>query len=607
MTNLRRIRIDEFGLLTQSVSGKMDRVLLGRPTIAALKGDPEAGLRALHATLPDLGPYFDEQGRLAARVDVADEPVDCLSRPLRIYYNIEPNCNLNCSFCGPRDLHGLSEKASKAREDFLLDQIAQAGSFQVQLTGGEIFIRGRKLFATLERTRDLGLATLLGTNGVWTHITDRESFLRDLAEFDHIIEVKVSVDGTREFHDSVRGLGSYDEAVRTLLDLSRNGFNTRINTTIFKQSCTTEQIEHLARLAQAASASLQAIPERSCGRSRGKTTYELPPPDRLRAYTIRAKQLREELGVRISFNFDIFGGGGQLPHYDPGRPFSCGAGLWGFAVTHLGEVYPCGFAIELGDPGAFLVGTISPETSLLDLWLHSELLRRWRYAGKSPRCMGCDHYRQTCWGGVYDPGLRRQRRSERDGSILLARELNRTTGGTANCRSPHSTVVRGGSGLGVGVACSFLSRPPARAKQHVATVMATSTRPGVGPPLACGSPHGHFRNRKSKIQNRKSGRAFPPNPPEIHSRSVFQGCLNTPTHKPCRLPARLQSLATEAVDKLAQVSDRTSHIGCLDRRHPGTCGKLAQSRRYFRAKESVIKTPITYYRRRSRWPKHDSV
>jgi len=81
---------------------------------------------------------------------------------------------------------------------------------------------------------------------------------------------------------------------------------------------------------------------------------------------------------------------------------------------------------------------------------------------------------------------------------------------------------------------------------------------------------------------------------------------NTPTHKPCRLPARLQSLAIEAVDRLAQVSCGTSHVGCQDRRQPGTWAKLAQSRRYFRAKESATETPTTYYRPRSRRHEHDS-
>jgi radical SAM protein with 4Fe4S-binding SPASM domain len=239
----------------------------------------------------------------------------------------------------------------------------------------------------------------LGTNGVWRHIRDRRAFVRELAQFRHIIEIKVSVDGDRDFHDSVRGPGTYDEAVKTLFDLSEAGFTTRINTTIFKESCTTEKIEHLASLARQANAGLQAIPERSCGRAEGKTVYELPEPQALRKYTIRAKELREKLGVPISFNFDIFGGGRILPIYDPGRPFSCGAGLWGFAVTHLGEVYPCGFSIEIGSPPRFLVGVVSQESGLLDLWLHSPVLHEWRHAGKAIECQQCSHYPRTCWGG----------------------------------------------------------------------------------------------------------------------------------------------------------------------------------------------------------------
>src|SRR5215472_14690312 len=40
-------------------------------------------------------------------------------------------------------------------------------------------------------------------------------FVRELAQFEHIVEAKVSIDGTREFHDRMRGTGTYDEAVRT--------------------------------------------------------------------------------------------------------------------------------------------------------------------------------------------------------------------------------------------------------------------------------------------------------------------------------------------------------------------------------------------------------
>lgn len=399
MLDLRRIRIDDQGLLIQTARGALGRIALARETIDRIKQDPAAQLVAMTRQNPELGTFYDPHGELHARIDVADEPGACLSRPLRIYYNLEPGCNLDCAFCGPRDLSGWNERVSMERETFFLDQIAAAGAFQVQLTGGEIFLRGWRLLAVLERTRALGLATLLGTNGVWDHIPDREVFLRELAGFEHLIEIKVSIDGDQAFHDSVRGAGNYERSVRTVFDLTRHGLPVRINTTIFKESCTLEQIEHLAALAKRAGARLQAIPERSCGRAGGRARYELPSAAALRAYTLRASQLRAELGIGISLNFDVFGGGQPLPNFDGERPFSCGAGLWGFAVTHLGEVYPCGFTIDLHAPRSFHAGTISRETSLLEIWQHSSVLREWRHAGKSPQCQACDYYRRTCWGG----------------------------------------------------------------------------------------------------------------------------------------------------------------------------------------------------------------
>ena len=396
--DLLRIRIDDAGLLTQSARGKIDRIPLEKAALDALAADRESGLRELSQRIPSLREFFGTDGRLSARIDVANEPAKCLTRPLRIYYNIEPNCNLRCSFCGPRDLHNVAERVDEAMERLILQQIADAGAFQVQLSGGEIFLRGRGLFRTLEQTRALGLGVLLATNGDWRKIQRRTEFLRELAQFEHIVEIKVSIDGDQTFHDSVRGTGVYQEAVRTLRDLTGLGFPTRVNSTIFRESCVPEQIEHLARLAKDAGASLQVIPERSCGRALGRTRYELPAPDKLRAYTIRAAELRRELNLPISFNIDIFGGGKALPIYDPGRPFSCGAGLWGFAVTHQGKVYPCGFAIEAGGSKDFYVGEVT-KNSLLDLWLHSPVLYEWRHAGKPPGCRNCDHYRNTCWGG----------------------------------------------------------------------------------------------------------------------------------------------------------------------------------------------------------------
>jgi len=399
LTELRRVRIDRHGLIFQTARGQMERIFIPRAKISSLKADTPAYLRNMCSDHPQLKQMFDPHYNLAARVSIADQEVECLSQPLRVFYSIEPRCNLTCSFCAPRDLHNDFTPGSPEMEEFLLKQIANSGSFQVQLTGGEIFIRGRQLFPVLQRTDELGLATMLATNGVWHAIKDKKSFVRELAEFKHIIEIKVSIDGDPSFHDSVRGSGNYAEAKSTLVALAGTGIPTRINTTIFKASCKTEQIEHLANLAKEVNSGLQVIPVRESGRAKCMSQLEVPGAEELYRYTMRAKELREKLGVRISFNFDIFGGGKLLPHYDPDRPFSCSAGLWGFGVNHTGETNPCGFAIEAGEPGTFMCGVITPQTSLLDIWLNSPVLWKWRNAGKSEECRTCSDYLSTCWGG----------------------------------------------------------------------------------------------------------------------------------------------------------------------------------------------------------------
>lgn len=61
--------------------------------------------------------------------------------------------------------------------------MADAGAFQVQLTGGEIGLRGPGLVRTVETAANLGLAVILATNGYWRSDTDQEAIDRDMAPF----------------------------------------------------------------------------------------------------------------------------------------------------------------------------------------------------------------------------------------------------------------------------------------------------------------------------------------------------------------------------------------------------------------------------------------
>lgn len=407
MVNLKRIRVDPDGLITQNQKGRMDRIALEREVIDLFKANPENTIKDLATEHPSLREFSSETGGLDARLDIIDEPYEGLNRPLRIYYGIEPRCDLSCPMCGPRDFHEGFKPASPETEEFIMQQIANAGTFQLQLTGGEIGMRGFDLLDRVERARDFGLAVILSTNGVWRCIDKKDEFIERLADCGNIIQSKISIEGTPEFHESIRGKGTYQPTIDTLDKLSRYGLNPRISTTIFRASCNPEQLEHLVSLAQKYSAGFQPIPLRCIGKAYDMRD-QTPTKEQLREYTKLATELRSETRVPITFNFDIYDQGRQVPVYDMHNPVSCGAPWFGVHITHTGEVYPCGFVQEADPHGSggikeprFLAGVVSPEHSLVDIWLNSPILKEVRSAGKSDDCYKCHDYAKGCWGGCW--------------------------------------------------------------------------------------------------------------------------------------------------------------------------------------------------------------
>jgi radical SAM protein with 4Fe4S-binding SPASM domain len=394
-----RVRREANAIIWQNRTGALKRAPMNDDQYAILVDDSDADRRKLLESEPHLSDILDDDGRLLAAVTSPlgpPYPKDCLSGPLRCYLGIEPGCNLRCIYCGPRDFHSLPQPAPAEFERLLIREIANSGAFQVQLTGGEICLRGWRLIETFDEIAALNLSILISTNGVWDHIKNPEAFARELAKYP-IVQMKVSIEGNEELHDRMRGQGTYQKAVHTLYLLADHGLPVRINTTVFKSSCNETQLRHLVKLAKETGAALQAIPIRLAGRA-SDLIEEMPSAPQLAAYTQLATQFRQELGIRMTFNFDIYDGTGQIPILDPARPVSCAAGLWGLHITHTGEVYPCGFAIEMGNE-RFLAGKLSTETSLQYVWRESDVFRDWRLAGKPAQCQQCEHYRHGCWGG----------------------------------------------------------------------------------------------------------------------------------------------------------------------------------------------------------------
>ena len=140
-------------------------------------------------------------------------------------------CNLACVHCGSRAAHARPNELSTAEALDLVKQLAEAGIQEVALIGGEAFLRPDWL-AIARAIRAAGMACTLTSGGLGISAHTAEA----IAEAG-IHQVSLSIDGTRETHDALRGKqGSHAAAFQTFAHLRAANINITANTQINRLS-----------------------------------------------------------------------------------------------------------------------------------------------------------------------------------------------------------------------------------------------------------------------------------------------------------------------------------------------------------------------------------
>lgn len=237
-------------------------------------------------------------------------------------------CNERCGMCylGPDWGRGRKNEELTTSEVFtLLDQLSDAGCFELMLTGGEVCLR-KDLIEIVDYAGSKGFALILKTNG--TMMT------RELAEALHrnpFRNIEMSLLGaSADTHDAVTKIpGSFEKTVRGIQLVREAGHNVKLYFTAMKLNF--RELAQSRRLAESMgcefewSAQIQPRDDRSV----------IPLTLRLDA--------EEQVGiqeVRVKENLELTGGEWQSSGYQTNGWF-CGAGKFSFNITPYGEVQPC--------------------------------------------------------------------------------------------------------------------------------------------------------------------------------------------------------------------------------------------------------------------------
>jgi radical SAM protein with 4Fe4S-binding SPASM domain len=151
--------------------------------------------------------------------------------PVHVVWEITLACNLKCGHCGSRAGKRRADELSTAECLDVVHQLAEAGTREVTLIGGEAYLRRDWLEIAAEIAR-LGMhcGVQTGARGLTKE--------RIQAAYDAGVRaIGVSVDGLRELHDSLRGVpGSHEQAIQAVRWISEVGIEPGVNTQINARS-----------------------------------------------------------------------------------------------------------------------------------------------------------------------------------------------------------------------------------------------------------------------------------------------------------------------------------------------------------------------------------
>ena len=313
---------------------------------------------------------------------------------LLLQWHLTDRCNLRCAHCYQESYRGPELSFPEWLE--ILDQFrtlltgcgehgGPARRGHITVTGGEPLVRSDflDLVEVLAAQREWSSFAIL-TNGTLIDIATAGFFRQWGVSF-----VQVSIEGSRETHDQIRGPGTYDSAVAGIQSLVAAGVRTLIAFTAnrgnFREFPEVAQLGRQLRVSRVWADRLVPLGMGSDLREQVLTAQDT------REFVEILRQSRDAAGsdrptdtqVTMHRALQFLAGGGF--------PYHCTAGDSLITVMPNGDLYPCRrMPIRIGN---------LRQTPLTDLY-HNEVLVALRDRSRvSTGCQGC-LYARLCCGGL---------------------------------------------------------------------------------------------------------------------------------------------------------------------------------------------------------------
>jgi mycofactocin biosynthetic radical S-adenosylmethionine protein MftC len=305
-----------------------------------------------------------------------------LDAPICLTWELTYACNLSCIHClsssGRRDERELTTAEAKQ----VIDELHHLQVFYINIGGGEPMIR-RDFHEIVEYAISRNVGVKFSTNGAFID----EAAARKFAAMDYL-DIQISLDGIdAATNDPVRGVGSYDTAIRAMDNLKAANFGPfKISLVVTRHNV--DQLDAYKALADSYGAQLRVTRLRPSGRG-AESWHDLHPTNDQQRQIYRWLLAHGDNVLTGDSFFHLNALGEPLPGLN-----MCGAGRIVCLIDPIGDVYACPFVLH----DEFKAGSVRDTGGFARVWRESELFLSLREPESAGACMSCGHY-DACQGG----------------------------------------------------------------------------------------------------------------------------------------------------------------------------------------------------------------
>jgi len=280
------------------------------------------------------------------------------SVPFTVLWELTHVCNLDCIMCYNVKQNQPELSTEEAMD--VLEQLAEAGTLRLILTGGEILTR-RDFFAIAERARALGFALDLKTNGslLTPASADRIAALEPV-----LVEISLLGATTETFDAIAQSQDTLRRVLRGIRLLTERGVRVKLNSLLMDLNfAEREQMFELAR--ELGTEYEQAI----------KISLADDGSDRAGDHQLSRGQITDTL---VTYQAPF------VPVTQSPTRRTCKVGLSSCLISPYGVVYPC---VELRIPAGDL-----RRRRFAEIWANAPILQNMRLNhvfGNLPECRVC--------------------------------------------------------------------------------------------------------------------------------------------------------------------------------------------------------------------------